>query len=74
MNAITIYFLSSFISKIMYLTKVGDSNVHSYLYNTIFVQHFFSDQLSSLIYALTVVLFYLGLSYIMFKKKVFIKV
>jgi predicted acyltransferase len=75
MNAITIYFLSSFISKTMYLTKVGEQhNVHSYLYNTIFVQSFLSDQFSSLLYGLTVVCFYLGLGYILFKKKIFIKV
>ncbi len=75
MNAITIYFLSSFISKAMYLTKVGEgSNLHSFLYNTIFVQSFLSANLSSLLYGLTVVVFYLGLGYLMFKKKIFIKV
>ena len=75
MNAITIYFLSSFISKIMYLTKVGESsNLHSYIYNAIFVQSFFSENFSSLLYGLTVVFFYLGLGYVMFKKKIFIKV
>ena len=75
MNAITIYFLSSFISKCMYLIKVGDnSNVHSYLYETIFVQSFFSDNFSSFLYGITVVLFYMGLGYAMFRKKIFIKV
>ena len=29
MNAITVYFLSSFISKAFYLTKIGDENMHS---------------------------------------------
>ena len=75
MNAITIYFLSSFISKTMYLTKVGESsNLHSYVYNIIFVQSIFSADFSSLLYGLTVVLFYLGLGYFMFKNKIFIKV
>ncbi len=75
MNAITIYFLSSFISKSMYLTKIGDeSNVHSYMYETFFVQSFLSENLSSLLYALVVVLFYLGLGYTLYKKKIFIKV
>lgn len=75
MNAITIYFLSSLISKTMYLTKVSENNnLHSYLFDTIFVQSFFSDKFSSLLYGLSVVLFYLGLGYVMFKKKVFIKV
>ena len=75
MNAITIYFLSSFISKCMYLIKVGDnSNIHSYLYETIFVQSFFSDNFSSFLYGITVVVFYMGLGYAMFRKKIFIKV
>ena len=75
MNAITIYFLSSFISKSMYLIKIGaHSNLHNYLYETIFVHSFFSDNFSSLLYALTVVLMYAGLGYLMFRKKIFIKV
>jgi len=74
MNAITIYFLSSFISKTFYLTKVGSSNVHSTVYNNVFIQSFLSDEMSSLLYALCVVAFYLGLGYVLFKKKIFIKV
>lgn len=74
-NAITIYFLSSFISKCLYLIKVGDHhNIHSWLYETIFVHDFFTPKLSSLLYALAVVLFYVILAYYMFKKKIFIKV
>ncbi|MCL7753492.1 heparan-alpha-glucosaminide N-acetyltransferase domain-containing protein [Polaribacter sp. Z022] len=75
MNAITIYFLSSFISKSMYLIKVGErSNIHNYLYNTIFVNSVFSDKLSSFLYGIVVVLFYLILGYVMYRKKIFIKV
>ncbi len=75
MNAITIYFLSSFISKCFYLTKVGATdNVHSSIYNNVFIQSFLSDEMSSLLYALCVVAFYLGLGYVLFRKKIFIKV
>jgi predicted acyltransferase len=75
MNAITIYFLSSLISKSMYLIKIGeDSNIHSWVYNTVFVHDFFSLNLSSLLYALVVVVFYMLLGYIMYKRKIFIKV
>jgi predicted acyltransferase len=75
MNAITIYFLSSFISKFFYLTKVGeDQNVHSYLFDTFFNYSFLSNKMASLLYALTVVLFYLALGYLFFKKKIIIKV
>ena len=74
-NAITIYFLSSFISKIFYLTKIGENeNIHSYLYNSLFVHSFLSDKMSSLLYALVAVLFYILLGYILFKKKIIIKV
>ena len=74
MNAITIYFLSSFISKSMYLLKIGNTNIHNFLYDTVFVHSFISDKLSSLLYALTVVLFYLGLGLFMYRKNIFIKV
>ena len=75
MNAIIIYFLSSFISKTFSLIKIGEtSNIHSYLYNNVFVHSFLSDKMSSLLYALVVVSFYLGLGYVLFKKKIFIKV
>ncbi len=74
MNAITVYFLSSFISSIFYQTEIGDTNIHSWLYDTIFNHDFLSDKFSSLLYALVVVGFYLGLGYIMYRKKIFIKV
>ncbi len=75
MNAITIYFLSSLITKIMYLIEVGeDDNIHSWVYNTVFVHDFFSLKFSSLLYGLTVVLFYVLIGYFMFKRKLFIKV
>ena len=74
MNAITIFFLSSFISKTFGLTKIGEESVHSWLYNNIYVQDFISDKMSSLLYALTVIAFYLALAYWMYKKKIFIKV
>ena len=75
MNAITIYFLSSFLSKSMYLIKIDkDNNIHSFIYETLFVQSFLPQEFSSLLYALVVVLFYLGLGYLLYKKNIFIKV
>lgn len=75
MNAITIYFLSSLISKSMYLINVGDeNNMHSWLYETIFTHELLSLKLSSMFYALSVVLFYVAVGYFMFKRKIFIKV
>ncbi|WP_298238559.1 heparan-alpha-glucosaminide N-acetyltransferase domain-containing protein [uncultured Algibacter sp.] len=75
MNAITIYFLSSFISKCFYLTKVEENhNIHSYLYDSLFEHTFLTNEMSSLLYALSVVFFYMMLGYFMYKRKVFIKV
>ena len=75
MNAITIFFLSGFIAKIFYLTKIGEnSNVHSWLYNSIFTFSFLDEKLSSLLYALVTISFYLLLGYILYKKKIVIKV
>ncbi len=73
-NAITIYFLSSFISKIMGQIAVGDTSLHGWLFQNVYVHDFMAKELSSLLYGLTVVTFYLGLGYMMHRKKIFIKV
>ncbi|MEO9894224.1 heparan-alpha-glucosaminide N-acetyltransferase domain-containing protein [Aurantibacter sp.] len=73
-NAITLYFLSSFISKIMGQIKVGDTSLHGWIFNQVYVHDFLSLQLSSLLYGLTVVAFYTLLAYILFRRKIFFKV
>ena len=74
-NAITLYFLSSFISKILGQIKIGeDTSLHGWLFGTIYVHDFMSLQLSSLLYGLTVVAFYMLLAYVLYKKNIFIKV
>jgi len=74
-NAITLYFLSSFIQKILNSLMVTDTtSVHEWLYQNIFVQEVISLEASSLLYAIVVVAFYLVLAYIMYQKKIFIKV
>lgn len=75
MNAIIVYFLSSFITKIFYLTKVNSNEtVHGWIYNHLFTHSFIDAKLSSLLYALAVTAFYLFLGYILYRKKIFIKV
>lgn len=73
-NAIVVYFLSSFIAKIMGQIKIGDTSLHGWLFQNIFVHDIISMQFSSLLYALTVVLFYCLLAYFFYQKKIFIKV
>jgi predicted acyltransferase len=73
-NAIVLYFLSSFISKLMGMIKVGDTSLHGWLFNKIYVQDFMSLQFSSLLYGLSVVGFYVFLAYFLYQRKIFIKV
>ena len=74
-NAIVIYFLSSFVTKLFYLIKVdADTSIHGWLFNTIYVHEFISLHMSSLLYGLTVAAFYCLLAYVLYKKGIFIKV
>ncbi|WP_347173545.1 acyltransferase family protein [Polaribacter uvawellassae] len=73
-NAIVIFFASSFITKVFYLTKVGDTTIHGWLYKTFFTSVISIDKLASLSYALAVVSFYVLIAYILYKKRIFIKV
>jgi predicted acyltransferase len=74
-NAITVYFLSSFVSNLFYQIQVREGvSLHEWLFNTIYVHNGMPLQLSSLLYGLTVVGFYLLLGWWMYRKKIFIKV
>jgi predicted acyltransferase len=74
-NAITVYFLSSFISKLFYLIKVDeDLSIHGWLFNTIYVHQGIPLELSSLLYGLSVMGFYLFLAWGLYRKNIFIKV
>ncbi|UII81668.1 acyltransferase family protein [Flagellimonas sp. CMM7] len=74
-NAIVVYFLSSFITKLFYSIKVDeDTSIHGWLFNKIYVHDFMSMELSSLLYGLSVVSFYCLLAYVLYKRKIFIKV
>lgn len=74
-NAIILYFLSSFIGKILGQIKVSDgTSMHGWFFKTIYIHDFLSMQMSSLLYALTVVTFYCLLAYLLYKKGIFIKV
>lgn len=74
-NAITVYFLSSFITNILYQKK-NDAGVslHEQLFNTIYAHEGIPLEFSSLLYGLTVTGFYLLLGWWMYRKKIFIKV
>ncbi|NNK10038.1 MAG: DUF1624 domain-containing protein [Flavobacteriaceae bacterium] len=74
-NAITLYFLSSFITKIFYSVQIEEGlSLHGWLYKNIYVHSFLSGELSSLLYGLSVTGFYLLLALFMYRRKIFIKV
>ena len=78
-NAITVFFLSGLIPRIMNLIKVTradgtETGLQSYLYRS-FIAPFFTDpRNASLAGALTCVLIWLGILYWMYRKEVIIKV
>ena len=74
-NAITVYFLSSWVTKIFYEIEVNPGiSLHQWMFENIFVNEVMPLKFSSLLYALCVIAFYLLLAYIMYRKKIFIKV
>ena len=73
-NAITVYFLSSFTTKCFGLIKLSNGkSLHGNLYD-ILSSIITIPKLSSLIYAMLVISFYYLIAWILYKKKIFIKV
>lgn len=74
-NAITVYFLSSWISKIFDQVTVSPGiSLQQRLFENIFVYETLPLKFSSLLYGLFVIAFYLLLAYVMYRRKIFIKV
>lgn len=78
MNAITVFFLSGIIGRIMYMIKLTNSagvevNLKTYLFDSIFLS-IFDPINASLAWALTYIFIWLGLMWILYAKKIFIKV
>ena len=73
-NAITVYFLSSFTAKSFGMIKLASGqSIHGFLYESLSTI-ITIPKLSSLIYAILVISFYYLVAYILYKKKIFIKV
>jgi len=78
MNAITVFVLSGVVAvmlaRINWINDLGDKvSVKSFLYNTLFTP-FLTPINASLAWALFYVLFWLGIMWILYKKKIFLKV
>lgn len=78
MNAITVFFLSGILGRIMYLIKWTTEDgkvftIKSYIYETFFLS-WLEPINASLGFAIFYILFWLGLMWILYEKKIFIKV
>lgn len=78
-NALFAYIMSSFIVKLMLIPKFelpdgGTQNLYGKIYSDIFEPMFASPYNASLAFAITYVLFILGLTWILYWRKIFIKV
>jgi predicted acyltransferase len=78
MNAITVYFLSGMTGRIMNLISLSNSegkiiNLKSWLYDSLFTW-WLQPVNASFAWAVTYVLFWLGIMWIFYRKKIFIKI
>ncbi|MEL6719062.1 MAG: DUF5009 domain-containing protein, partial [Bacteroidota bacterium] len=79
MNALFVYVLSGLVAKALYYIKwqndSGDTTtLGSWIYKSFFEPVFSNPMNSSLAYAVFNVLFFLGISWILYRRKIFIKV
>lgn len=73
-NAITVFFLSGIIGRIFSMFKVDDNvSIHGFLFKNL-SSVIINPKLSSLIYSIVVIAFYYLVAFILYKKKIFIKV
>lgn len=73
-NALILFFLSSFIAKILYSVRVGEGSLYGWLYQTFYTYSFLPGKLSSLLFALSWVAIYLALGEWLYRRGVFFKV
>ncbi|MBU0560641.1 MAG: DUF5009 domain-containing protein [Bacteroidetes bacterium] len=78
MNAITVFFLSGIIAKLTFIIKVTDSlgkevSLKAYLFQNLFLS-WLEPINASLVFAIVYILIWLGLMWILYAKKIFIKV
>ncbi len=74
MNAIAVFVLNGFIAKSFYIVKIHGKAVHSWIYHYTWGNWIHKPETASLMYALSVVLFYVLISLYLYRKKIFFKV
>src|SRR5690554_554675 len=77
MNAITVFFLSGIVGRLMHFIKITEAertvDLKSYLFNNLFLS-WLEPINASLLWAIMYILVWLGLMWILYTKKIFIKV
>ncbi|MEE9429724.1 MAG: DUF5009 domain-containing protein, partial [Melioribacteraceae bacterium] len=78
MNAITVFFLSGIVGRLLYLIKITNSDgvevtLKQLLYNNLFLS-WLTPINASLFWAISYIVIWLGLMWILYAKKIFIKV
>lgn len=73
MNAIALYALSEMTTSILFTIKVGETSLYTWLYQTIFLS-WLQPLNASLAFALTYVLIWYLLMYVLYRRRIFIKV
>jgi len=77
MNAIAVFVLSGLLAKLMYMINVpvstGSESIQEWIYNHILI-HLASPINASLIWAILYILFWLWMMWILYKRKIFIKI
>jgi predicted acyltransferase len=74
MNAIAVYVLNGIIAKSFYQIKIGGVSLHNWLFEHTWKLWIQPPKLASLMYALSVVVFYAAIALYLYRKKIFIKV
>jgi predicted acyltransferase len=78
-NAILVFSLSSLIAKITFTVKWTQPNgkeisLKSFLYNNLFTSWTGNNEFSSLLYPIALLLFWLGIMWILYRKNIFVKI
>ncbi len=76
MNAIAVFTLSVFITKSFYLLHIPGTKttIHGWIYHTFYSGPMGNNEFTSMLYAISVVIFYIFVAWWLYKKKIFIKV
>jgi len=73
LNAITVYFLSELIGRILFLIKIDSKPINMYLFDNYFLS-WLEPYFASLLWAIVYVLVWLFLMWILYRKNIFIKI